>query len=223
MGGGAGFTKIFKADIPKYPMRTVPVPKGHFIMFFSKIVHAVLRAKRKDVLLRLFVGHRLTQSIFPLHHEESPILKKNFTRPAHQELPTAVPSPPPGSLPPAKKVGGKSRARKTKTRGLKMMKDVKSPSIMDSLKKFQSVTLPSGQLFPLVSRFAMCMAKAKKYAWVKKNYMPELFGLEAWPDEPVAWERVAYMDPKKTEACLRDAGITDYTSAELKQHTPQPL
>lgn len=223
MGGGTGFTKITKADAAKYPMTAVPVPKGHFVLFFSKIVHEVQCATRKDVLLRLFVGHRLTQSIYPLHHEESPIHAKDVTRAARVELPTAVPSPPPGSLPAAKKVGGKPRERNSKTKGPKMMKDVKSPPITKSLANLGVVTLPSGQHFAIVSRFAYSMGREKKYAWLKKNYRPELFGLEAWPDAPVAWERVAYMNPKKAEACLRAAGIKDYTPAELNQHTPQPL
>ena len=226
MGGGAGFTKITKADGPKYPMTAVPVPKGHFVMFFSKIVHEVQCATRKGVLLRLFVGHRLTQSIYPLHHEESPILKKNFTRPAREELPTAVPSPPPpppGSLPLAKKNREKSRPRNSKTKGPKSMKGVKSPSITKSLANLGVVTLPSGQHSPMVSRFAYSMAKGKKYAWVKKNYKPGLFGLKAWQDKPMDWSAIAYMVPKEAEACQRAAGIKDYTPAELDQHTPQPF
>lgn len=222
---GNGFSKIPKASASDYPLTTVAIPQGHFVMFFANIAHVVRPSKRKTPLLRLFAGHRLTLSRVSLNHWGASIRLIDYTRVKVPEPPKAVPAP----LVVAAGGGGACSSKRKRgshagsLKRVRMMKGVESPPIRESMENFLVVTLPSGQHFPIISRFAYSMQRKdkNKYKWVCKRFKSELFGFEEWPEEPVPWEAIAYMDPVKAQACCKAAGYPSYSEAEMRQHVPQ--
>lgn len=79
--GGTGFAPLSKEEAASLTMTRVKVPKYGFLLFHANIAHKITRKKRKTLLVRQFVGYRLTQSKEPLYHTEAPIVKGTLSRP----------------------------------------------------------------------------------------------------------------------------------------------
>ena len=162
--GGTGFAPLDKEEAANLTMTRVKVPKHGFLIFHANIAHKITRKKRTTLLVRQFVGYRLTHSKKPLYHTEAPIVKGTLSRPTC----------------------GKKKQR--------FLAGHKSPALPTVFDKLVVPPLPSGQQSSLISRFAYSMHKLKKYGWLSRRYRPELFGLKEWPSDPLPWEAIAYMD-----------------------------
>jgi len=71
-GEWKSFSKLNKEEIKKYDQHRckVEIPPGHWIIFYSNIIHEVYSKKNKIDNIRLYITHRISEGKEPLYDNE---------------------------------------------------------------------------------------------------------------------------------------------------------
>lgn len=234
--GHGGFLKLSAAEIAAYKAggthRVLTVPSGCLVLFDSTVAHEVRRGKKKKPgseawNVRMYVGHRLSTVPVPLFDKDALITNKQMRQSTAQmdAMLSFHGEDDPEDGPTAKNVAAFNRHQKKHARKNRHMlnahgRALVSPGIKACCDTFAPPPTPAGQVVGPITAFAYSMHKQKKYAWLRERYKPGLFGLQAWPKEPVDFAQIALPDPAGVARLVK---VQPYTKKELAVHLPQKI